>query len=1278
MLFFLRSIRTSALEQFSLIATKCDSTHNVLVSFIHLLFKQLGGTNVDTHYENSKEFFQLMCCLLHSAANSKIQVTIAEEILDYELDLISNVKSRLMKNGHVEEVQLEGHLGITKEIIALFPAEIKHSIGCDVTSTVMKSSGSNHVNLTNSNNNNSSRGIIKILIDEYIFPASRSMVHLQSNSLHPTTLKDINPICSSPATLAAAFDVLVSLCTGCVPNLNLVAQTLTEMFYSEQTDQHMEWEYLPPIGPRPNKGFVGLKNAGATCYMNSVLQQLYMIPEIRNGILSIEGAINDPNEDFSSQDKDASITSLHDEESRNQSESRSEYHIGVLKYVQAIFGHLALSKLQYYEPRGFWKHFKLSCEPLNLREQHDALEFFNSLVDSLDEALKSLKQPPIMSRILGGTFADQKICKGCPHRYSREESFTSLNIDIRNHSNLLDSLEQYVKGDLLEGADAYHCEKCNRKVDTVKRLCIKKLPPILAIQLKRFDYDWERETAIKFNDYFEFPRSLDMEPYTVGGLAKIEGEVIDDDIDTSNGINTSTKYELCGIVVHSGQATGGHYYSYILYTHTDGTRRWYKFDDVEVTECKLDDDEEMRNQTFGGEYMGEVFDHMLKRMSNRRQKRWWNAYILIYRRIASPIELESSLVTSMSQLSIHSMPKMPLAIQRSVQTQNIKFMHNKNQYSSEYFHFMKKLLQNNANYTSIPDVSSVVNISKSPIYEIAMTCTQLGAKFLFCTCLHTKKSLRGPATDWYEVLACHMKIHYQIRGWFVHFMLFEHPYRLSAYLLESQAPDVRSAFAKIISFVCYMALNDGPKNCSYTPPGENKVLLEVGSAMSDKLIQQVLGLLKKEIAEYSRNLTHYFGLFANYATISSATRLQLLKLNVAAIFMSIVLEEGPGPTPVKYQYADFSKLYQVVSILVRSCRLADNCRSSVKFGEILDNPYGQETDGNYLMKIQEKVHDLLFERPHFVKKLIEDATTCDETIKLFKFCSWENCPFSCMVLGELLWQIAYSYSYELKPHLDLLMQMLLIEDSWQEYRIHAAFTGIPEDREGIFDTIARNKSHYGKRVYQCIKCVVTLCSNCPLALRVIESSAELKSKWSSSVKWLQEELERRPYPSQYNYNSWSPPAPSNESNNGYFLERSPSAHGTLSKALELLPNIEQETTSVEDEKQTSPPAFSSFNALKLASFYEKNERDSGTRTTTELGEVNEQREGTFNFTNFDQSILGDERGMRRKAKKYKDKTCLNDYEINDKITFEKITVLQGDPSGKDEPEPGVSKSNTLH
>lgn len=64
----------------------------------------------------------------------------------------------------------------------------------------------------------------------------------------------------------------------------------------------------------------------------------------------------------------------------------------------------------------FTPFLRLWGEPVNLREQHDALEFFNSLVDSLDEALKALGHPAMLSKVLGGSFADQKICQGCPHR----------------------------------------------------------------------------------------------------------------------------------------------------------------------------------------------------------------------------------------------------------------------------------------------------------------------------------------------------------------------------------------------------------------------------------------------------------------------------------------------------------------------------------------------------------------------------------------------------------------------------------------------------------------------------------------------------------------------------------------------------------------------------------------------------------------------------------------------------------------------------------------------
>ena len=64
---------------------------------------------------------------------------------------------------------------------------------------------------------------------------------------------------------------------------------------------------------------------------------------------------------------------------------------------------------------------RLWGERVNLREQHDAFEFFNCLVDNLDEGLKTFSYSPVLSEVLGGAFADQKICKGCPHRSAKTE-----------------------------------------------------------------------------------------------------------------------------------------------------------------------------------------------------------------------------------------------------------------------------------------------------------------------------------------------------------------------------------------------------------------------------------------------------------------------------------------------------------------------------------------------------------------------------------------------------------------------------------------------------------------------------------------------------------------------------------------------------------------------------------------------------------------------------------------------------------------------------------------
>ena len=61
---------------------------------------------------------------------------------------------------------------------------------------------------------------------------------------------------------------------------------------------------------------------------------------------------------------------------------------------------------------------------------------------------------------------------------------------------------------------------------------------------------------MQLNDYFEFPMDLDMGPYTKAGLANAEDPDCDED-------PTAVPYKLKGVLIHSGTAEMGHYYSYI-------------------------------------------------------------------------------------------------------------------------------------------------------------------------------------------------------------------------------------------------------------------------------------------------------------------------------------------------------------------------------------------------------------------------------------------------------------------------------------------------------------------------------------------------------------------------------------------------------------------------------------------------------------------------------------------------------------------------------------------
>lgn len=101
--------------------------------------------------------------------------------------------------------------------------------------------------------------------------------------------------------------------------------------------------------------------------------------------------------------------------------------------------------------------------------------------------------------------------------------------------------------------------------------------------------------------------------------------------------NMDCCYKLRGVLVHSGQATGGHYFSYIR--NDDG--KWFKFDDndVQYYECEPRDVKYkwfVENRVISyfclisrfGEEPG-IVDFT----GRRRSRIWWNAFLLFYEKV---------------------------------------------------------------------------------------------------------------------------------------------------------------------------------------------------------------------------------------------------------------------------------------------------------------------------------------------------------------------------------------------------------------------------------------------------------------------------------------------------------------------------------------------------------------------------------------------------------------------------------------------------------------------
>uniref|UniRef100_A0A914WTS4 USP domain-containing protein n=1 Tax=Plectus sambesii TaxID=2011161 RepID=A0A914WTS4_9BILA len=411
------------------------------------------------------------------------------------------------------------------------------------------------------------------------------------------------PKCKHTESRLACFDLIIELCSGVDAHVAHVYLWLTQQ-HSKAVDDVYPWDYWPEDERRAPCGHVGLINLGATCYMATALQHLFMIPQCRVAILNF-----DP--------------------------SKAQKHVGELVEMQKLFAFLNESKRKAYDPRELCKSYHMDGVVLNTAEQKDMTEFFTDCITKLEEMGPELRD--MVRQLFCGVMVNSVVSESCSHVSKTTEEFYSVRCQVSDMKDLYASLDELTVADVLEGDNMYNCSQCNDKVKATKRTCFKHLPDILSFNTMRYSFNMLTMTKEKVNSHFSFPDRLSMSGYMERSLLP-EHAAEDDD-------RQSTDYLLIGVTVHTGTADGGHYYSFIRDPHDD--EKWYSFNDADV---KLWDPANMALECFGGEMTRPMFDTTESRFMDLSFEKANSAYMVFYRRIPSPDDV-AQLTTEVRQSS---------------------------------------------------------------------------------------------------------------------------------------------------------------------------------------------------------------------------------------------------------------------------------------------------------------------------------------------------------------------------------------------------------------------------------------------------------------------------------------------------------------------------------------------------------------------------------------------------------------------------------------------------
>lgn len=350
--------------------------------------------------------------------------------------------------------------------------------------------------------------------------------------------------------------------------------------------------------------FIGLKNQGRTCHLNTVLQALFMTSEFRQALQECAA--------------DSELAPLPDALCALFEKLETSSKAVSTKPLSATLKRLGLHELN---------------------EQQDAHDIWLRLNDRLETELKSSKRPRLVQDLFEGKQRAYVTCGTCGHTSDTFENFSCIELafpssgeeegeeqqepeegESREPLDVRVALRARLKEESLSGDAQYECDKCKCKRDAVRGVRLAALPPILSFHLARFRYKrcegpkpgcancWVGETdgehrLVKLTTPLVFGTTLSMEEFaptaedaakaaahaakaaTPAAAAAVAAPSEPTDAaapaatDPAAAPGPSLTYELYAVVMHAGSPSNGHYYALIKDAKS---QRWFQFNDERV------------------------------------------------------------------------------------------------------------------------------------------------------------------------------------------------------------------------------------------------------------------------------------------------------------------------------------------------------------------------------------------------------------------------------------------------------------------------------------------------------------------------------------------------------------------------------------------------------------------------------------------------------------------------------------------------------------------------